>query len=125
MLVLVWPAPVPVAKQGISNSAINIQRQEHIRLRRALTLDSDTGQLLVVNYSTEAAEAQARRTGCFFRVLVPVEIRVKVGARSQIFHPPTSNGKQNTVQPLCTLDRVQRFEVTFHNKAMRLVMRWL
>eukprot|EP00903_Cladosiphon_okamuranus_P017946 g16513.t1 len=45
--------------QGISNEAENAQRQEHLRPRRALTKDSETGQLVLTNFSVEAAEAQA------------------------------------------------------------------
>eukprot|EP00752_Nemacystus_decipiens_P006311 g5691.t1 len=45
--------------QGISNEAENAQRQEHLRPRRALTKDSETGQLVLTNFSAEAAEAQA------------------------------------------------------------------
>ncbi|CAM9455743.1 unnamed protein product [Ectocarpus sp. 4 AP-2014] len=45
--------------QGISNEAENVQRQKHLRPRRALTSDSETGQLVLLNFSMEAAEAQA------------------------------------------------------------------
>ncbi|CAM9897235.1 unnamed protein product [Ectocarpus sp. 12 AP-2014] len=45
--------------QGISNEAENVQRQKHLRPRRALTKDSETGQLVLLDFSMEAAEAQA------------------------------------------------------------------
>lgn len=98
MAFIVWPTrpPHPLgAAQGISNSAVNIQRQEHLRPRRALTKDSDTGRLVVVNYSTEAAEAQARpmcvRFG--FWCACPAEICGKSGVRRRRANsrPPTSN----------------------------------
>lgn len=50
--------------QGISNEAENTQRQEHLRPRRALTKDSETGQLVLTSFSMEAAEAQARHLVC-------------------------------------------------------------
>lgn len=53
--------PALGVKQGISNEADNAQRQEHLRPRRALTKDSETGQLILTNFSMEAAEAQARK----------------------------------------------------------------
>ncbi|CAM9140186.1 unnamed protein product [Hapterophycus canaliculatus] len=45
--------------QGISNEADNTQRQIHLRPRRALTKDSETGQFVLKDFSMEAAEAQA------------------------------------------------------------------
>ena len=45
--------------QGISNQA-DSKRQEHLRPPRALTKDYETGQLVLMNFSMEAAEAQAR-----------------------------------------------------------------
>ncbi|CAN0206390.1 unnamed protein product [Scytosiphon promiscuus] len=45
--------------QGISNEAENTQRQFHLRPRRALTKDSETGDLVLIAFSMEAAEAQA------------------------------------------------------------------
>lgn len=44
--------------QGISNEADNTQKHVHLRPRRALTKDSETGQLVLNNFSMEAAEAQ-------------------------------------------------------------------
>lgn len=44
--------------KGISNEAENIQRQSHLRPRRALTQDSDSGDLVLTVFSMEAAEAQ-------------------------------------------------------------------
>ncbi|CAM9437431.1 unnamed protein product, partial [Hapterophycus canaliculatus] len=46
--------------QGISNEAENTQRQFHLRPRKALTKDSETGDLVLIVFSMEAAEAQAR-----------------------------------------------------------------
>ena len=45
--------------QGISNQA-DSQRQDHLRPPRALTKDYETGQLVLMNFSMEAAKAQAR-----------------------------------------------------------------
>lgn len=85
------------ATQGISNSAVNIQRQEHLRPRRALTKDSDTGRLVVVGYSTEAAEAQARLVALFWCCRTAnfekhTQKRAVGAAPGFKLHPPTPNG---------------------------------
>ncbi|CAM9938207.1 unnamed protein product, partial [Discosporangium mesarthrocarpum] len=52
--------------QGISNEADSSQQIKQLRPRRALTLDNDTGHLVMEVYSLEAAQAQAVVASCKF-----------------------------------------------------------